>query len=63
MRIQTASDLFLTEVQDLYDAEKQLLRALPRMAKNAASPELADAFRQRKRQQGRPSNFNKLVKR
>ena len=41
----TPADLFLSEVKDLYDAEKQLLRALPRVAKNAANKELANAFR------------------
>lgn len=46
MRLQSPSDLLLNEVQDLYDAEKQLLRALPKLAKSAAHPELADAFKQ-----------------
>lgn len=46
MRLQSADDLFLTEVQDLYDAEKQLLRTLPRMAKSADSKELVSAFRE-----------------
>jgi len=45
MRIETTSDLFLNEVQDLYDAEKQLLRALPRLAKKIGSQELAAAMR------------------
>lgn len=31
-------------VKDLYSAEKQLLRALPRMARAADTPELAEAF-------------------
>lgn len=46
MRLQSADDLFLTEVQDLYDAEKQLLRTLPRMAKSSDSEELVSAFRE-----------------
>lgn len=41
----TPADLFLSEVKDLYDAEKQVLRALPRIAKNAANKDLANAFR------------------
>lgn len=36
--------LFVEELQDLYDAENQLVDALPRMAKAAASPELRSAF-------------------
>jgi len=33
------------ELQDLFDAEKQLVRALPKMAKSASDEELATAFR------------------
>ncbi|MBL8216425.1 MAG: ferritin-like domain-containing protein [Bryobacterales bacterium] len=46
MRLQSADDLFLTEVQDLYDAEKQLLRTLPRIAKTAGNGELTTALRE-----------------
>jgi ferritin-like metal-binding protein YciE len=35
---------FLDEVQDAYDAEQQLTKALPKMAKAATSPELREAF-------------------
>jgi ferritin-like metal-binding protein YciE len=37
-------DLFLHELQDLYSAEKQILTALPKMAKKASSGELRQAF-------------------
>jgi len=37
-------DLFLEELRDMYDAEKQLTKALPKMAKAATSPELQEAF-------------------
>jgi ferritin-like metal-binding protein YciE len=37
-------DAFLDELKDSYDAEKQLTRALPKLAKAATSPELRDAF-------------------
>ena len=40
----TLNDLFLETLKDIYYAEKQILRALPKMAKNAESPELATAF-------------------
>jgi ferritin-like metal-binding protein YciE len=43
---QTAADLFLDEVKDLYDAEKQLLRTLPRLAKAVSNEELSTAFRE-----------------
>jgi ferritin-like metal-binding protein YciE len=37
-------DLFLDTLKDMYHAEKQLLRALPKMAKAAQSGELRNAF-------------------
>jgi ferritin-like metal-binding protein YciE len=40
----TLHDAFIDELRDTYDAEKQLLRALPKMAKAASSPELQQAF-------------------
>jgi ferritin-like metal-binding protein YciE len=39
-------EVFLDELADLYSAEKQLLKALPRMAKAAKSEELREAFEQ-----------------
>ena len=40
----TLHDAFIDELRDAYDAEKQLTKALPKMAKAASSPELRDAF-------------------
>jgi ferritin-like metal-binding protein YciE len=40
----TLEDLFLTGLKDLYYTEKQILRALPKMAKAAESDELRQAF-------------------
>lgn len=40
----TMDDLLLQELKDLYDAEKQLTKALPKMAKAATSEELKEAF-------------------
>ena len=37
-------DLFLQQLEDLYDAEKRLTEALPKMAKAATSGELKRAF-------------------
>jgi ferritin-like metal-binding protein YciE len=34
--------MFLDEIQDLYDAEKQLTKALPKLAKAANSDELIE---------------------
>lgn len=44
MKVETLQDLFLEELRDMYHAEKQLVRALPKMAKSADSEELRDAF-------------------
>ena len=37
-------ELFIEQLQDVYDAENQLIKALPKMAKNASSSELQSAF-------------------
>jgi ferritin-like metal-binding protein YciE len=44
MSITNLEDLFLHELKDVFDAEKQLLKALPKMAKAATSEELQTAF-------------------
>jgi ferritin-like metal-binding protein YciE len=41
----TLNDLFLEALKDVYHAEKQILRALPKMAKAAESEELREAFK------------------
>jgi ferritin-like metal-binding protein YciE len=41
---ETPQELFEHDVQDLYDAEQKLVRALERMAKNASDRELAKGF-------------------
>jgi ferritin-like metal-binding protein YciE len=40
MRLDSMENLFLHEIKDLYNAEKQLTKALPKMAKTAGSEEL-----------------------
>lgn len=44
MTIKTVQDLFVQELRDIYHAEKQLVKALPKMAKAASSEELRTAF-------------------
>jgi ferritin-like metal-binding protein YciE len=44
MEMETLRDLYIDELKDLYSAEKQLVRALPKMAKNATNPDLKEAF-------------------
>jgi ferritin-like metal-binding protein YciE len=45
MELDTLKDLYVDELKDLYSAEKQLVKALPKMAKAANDPELQQAFR------------------
>jgi len=40
MKLNSLQDLMVDEVRDLYSAEKQLVKALPKMAKAATSPRL-----------------------
>ena len=45
MAIATLHDLYVEELKDLYNAEHQILKALPKMAKAASHEELAQAFK------------------
>ena len=44
MELKSLRDLYVDELKDLYSAEKQLVKALPRMAKNATNADLKAAF-------------------
>ena len=44
MEMESLRDLYLDELKDVYNAEKQLVRALPKMAKSASHEELRTAF-------------------
>lgn len=44
MKLQTLHDLLVEQVKDLYSAETQLLKALPKMTKAATSEALKTAF-------------------
>ena len=44
MKLDSLRDVFVDLVRDLYNAETQLLKALPKMAKAASSAELKAAF-------------------
>jgi ferritin-like metal-binding protein YciE len=44
MELNTLRDLYIDELKDLWSAEKQLVKALPKMAKAANDPELTKAF-------------------
>jgi len=44
MKLGSLMDLYVEELKDLYSAEKQLVKALPKMAKAATNDELASGF-------------------
>src|SRR5215203_2812836 len=44
MKMDNLEKLWIEELKDLYDAEKQLTEALPKMVEAAATPELREAF-------------------
>lgn len=44
MKVESLRDLYLEQLQDLYNAEQQLIKALPKMAKAATSDELRTAI-------------------
>jgi len=44
MAIKTLKDLFIHDLSDVYSAEKQITKALPKMARAAEDPKLVDAF-------------------
>lgn len=44
MPIKTPEELFIHDLSDTYSAEKQMTKSLPKMARAATNPELAQAF-------------------
>jgi ferritin-like metal-binding protein YciE len=48
--LNSLQDLFVCELRDIYNAENQILKALPKMEQAATNQELKDAFRQHEQQ-------------
>jgi ferritin-like metal-binding protein YciE len=46
MKLETLKDLYVDVLRDLYDAENQILKALPKMAKAASSTGLQEGFQE-----------------
>jgi ferritin-like metal-binding protein YciE len=44
MELSSLRELYISELRDLYSAENQILKALPKMAKTASSDELKNGF-------------------
>jgi len=61
MALKSLQDLFVDELKDVYSAEQQILKALPKMIKNASSPELSQAFEtHRKQTEGQVSRLDTI---
>ncbi|MBK4714192.1 MULTISPECIES: YciE/YciF ferroxidase family protein [Tenebrionibacter/Tenebrionicola group] len=62
MTIKTLEDLFIHELSDVYSAEKQITRALPKMARAATDEKLKAAFQQHLEEtQGQIERLDELV--
>jgi ferritin-like metal-binding protein YciE len=46
MKLKTLKDLYLDELRDVYDAENQIVKALPKMVKAATSADLQEVLRE-----------------
>ena len=44
MKVENLKDLYVSQIEDIYYAEKQITKALPKMAKKATNQKLADGF-------------------
>jgi ferritin-like metal-binding protein YciE len=63
MSLDSLQSLFLEELKDIYNAEKQLVQALPRLAKAAGTPELQQAFTNHLREtQGQVQRLERIFK-
>jgi ferritin-like metal-binding protein YciE len=50
MKLYSLEQLYFTDLQDIYDAERQLLKALPKLARSASSSKLSQGFQRHTRQ-------------
>ncbi len=46
MKLGSFQDLFVDQLKDVYSAERQIIQALPKMAKAASDPQLQQAFQE-----------------
>lgn len=62
-KLKTLDDLLVHELQDIFDAENQITKALPKMAKAATNPELQAAFEEHLEQtQGQIERLEQVFK-
>ena len=50
MTLNSLNDLFVVQIEDLYDAEQRLTKALPKMADAATNKQLKSAFQEHLRE-------------
>lgn len=62
MQINALTDLFIHALSDIYNAEKQLTRALSKLAREASNAELIEAFKQHHEEtQGQIERLDQLI--
>ena len=62
MKVKTLLDLFIHDLSDVYSAEKQSTRALPKMIRAASEPKLKEAFQHHLEEtQGQIERLDQLV--
>ena len=62
-KLASLRDLYIEELRDLYSAEGQITKALPKMMKAATAPELKAAFEKHlKETEGRSSGWRRSSK-
>jgi ferritin-like metal-binding protein YciE len=63
MQTESLQDLFVDELKDVYNAEKQITKALPKMARASTNPQLRKAFEQHLRQtEGHIARLERIFK-
>jgi ferritin-like metal-binding protein YciE len=63
MSLNSLESLFIEELRDIYNGEKQILRALPKMAKAAESADLSQAFTKHlKETQGHVQRLERILR-
>jgi ferritin-like metal-binding protein YciE len=64
MPVKTIEELFIHELSDIYNAEKQLTKALPKLARAATYPDLKEAFESHLEEtQGQVDRIDQVVER
>ena len=62
MELNTLKDLYIHELKDLFSAEQQLVKALPKMAKAASNKQLASGFQEHLEQtKGHAQRLEKIL--